>query len=60
MQRLRQHHAQYQLNLTYNAQGLIDPTPANCPDIITALLDHRLSSAFSQNVYDVPDATLVP
>lgn len=57
MQRLRQHHAQYQLNLLYNVNGLIDPTPATCSDIITALLDHRLSSAFSQNVYDVPDAT---
>lgn len=59
MQRLRQHHAQYQLNLSYTEQGLLEPTPATCSDIITALLDHRLASAFSQNVYDVPDATQV-
>lgn len=59
MDRLRQHHAQYQLNLEFDANGLIQPTDETCADIITALLDHRLSSAFSQNVYDVPDATRV-
>lgn len=59
MDRLRQHHAKYQLNLAFDANGLIEPTDETCPHIITALLDHRLSSAFSYNVYDVPDATRV-
>lgn len=57
--RLRQHYAQYQLNLTINERGLIQPTAETCADIITALLDHRLSSAFSNNVYNVPDARRV-
>lgn len=57
--RLRQHHARYQLNLVFDANGKIEPTDETCSDIITALLDHRLSSAFSENVYNVPDATQV-
>lgn len=57
--RLRTHHAQYHLTLNFTPAGLIDPTPNTCSDIITALLDHRLSSAFSQTVYDVPDAVEV-
>lgn len=57
--RLRQHHAQYQLNIIYDGNGLIEPTPETCSDIITALLDHRLLSAFSDNIYDVPDTTQV-
>lgn len=57
--RLRHHYAQYQLNLVFDINGLIQPTADTCADIITALLDHRLSSAFSQNVYNVPDATHV-
>lgn len=57
--RLRQNHAQYHLALNFTAAGLIDPTPNTCRDIITALLDHRLSSAFSQTIYDVPDAVEV-
>lgn len=59
MDRLRQHHAQYELNLVFDANGLIQPTDETCAHIITALLDHRLSSVFSENVYDVPDATRV-
>ncbi|KHS45852.1 Kiwa anti-phage protein KwaB-like domain-containing protein [Novosphingobium subterraneum] len=59
MARLRQHHAEYQLNLVFDANGRIQPTDETCSDIITALLDHRLSSAFSENVYNVPDATQV-
>lgn len=57
--RLLQHHAHYGLELQFDANGRITPTAETCSDIITALLDHRLSSAFSQNVYDVPDATKV-
>jgi isochorismate synthase EntC len=59
MDRLRQHHAHYHLTIQFDGAGLIDPTPETCADIITALLDHRLSSAFSQAIYDVPDATQV-
>jgi hypothetical protein len=59
MERLRQYYTQYHLTLIFNEAGLIEPTPETCADIITALLDHRLSSAFSQAIYDVPDATKV-
>lgn len=59
MGRLRLHHARLQLNLVFDANGLITPTAETCADIITALLDHRLSSALSENIYDVPDATQV-
>ncbi|MCK0530369.1 Kiwa anti-phage protein KwaB-like domain-containing protein [Sphingobium agri] len=59
MQKLRQHHAAHGLTLTFDPNGLIVPTAETCRDIITALLDHRLASAFSENIYDVPDATRV-
>jgi hypothetical protein len=59
MQRLRNLHAQCGLNLNFDDQGRIVPTPETCADIIRALLDHRLSSVFSQRNYDVPDATVV-
>lgn len=59
MTKLRQHHVAHGLVLEFDANGVIVPTAETCRDIITALLDHRLASAFSQNVYDVPDATKV-
>jgi hypothetical protein len=59
MANLRQHHAAHGLTLQFDGSGLIVCTPNNCRDVMTALLDHRLASAFSQNVYDVPDATQV-
>lgn len=59
MTKLRQHHAAHGLMLQFDASGLIVCTNENCRDVITALLDHRLASAFSENVYDVPDATKV-
>jgi hypothetical protein len=59
MSRLRQRYAECGLSLTFDQQGRLVPTPENCADIIRALLDHRLSSLFSQNNYDVPDATVV-
>jgi Domain of unknown function (DUF4868) len=59
MSRLRQRYAECGLNLTFDQQGRLVPTPESCADIIRALLDHRLSSLFSQNNYDVPDATVV-
>lgn len=59
MERLRAQHVHYNLNIQFNDQGLMHPTAESCSDIITALLDHRLTSAFSQAIYDVPDATRV-
>lgn len=57
--RLRHAHHQFGLILNFDAQGRIDPTEDSCADIIRAFLDHRLTSPFSENVYDVPDATPV-
>lgn len=59
MSNLKQHHVAHGLTLQFNANGLIVCTADNCRDVMTALLDHRLASAFSENVYDVPDATRV-
>lgn len=59
MTNLRQHHATYGLTIQFDGTGRITPTPETCRDIFQALLDHRLSSAFSQIVYDVPDAVAV-
>ena len=59
MQRLRDHHDACGLTLNFNDNGLITPTQETCSDIITALLDHRLLSRFSENVYDVPSSTPV-
>lgn len=59
MLNLRARHAEFGLNIQFDAHGKIVPTPETCADIMRALLDHRLSSAFSAKVYDVPDATVV-
>jgi hypothetical protein len=59
MLRLRQRFLQLRLNIIFDANGKIVPTPETCADIMTALLDHRLSSAFSEAIYDVPDAVAV-
>lgn len=59
MENLRNRHKEYGLNIEFDDQGRIIPTEETCRDIIAALLDHRLSSAFSGNIYDVPDATKV-
>lgn len=59
MQRLRERFQQYRLNIIFDEHGLLVPTPETCRDIMTALLDHRLSSAFSEEIYDVPDAVAV-
>lgn len=59
MDRLRQNHQQFGLVLIFDAQGRIEPTDETCADIIRAFLDHRLMSPFSQNIYDVPDTTVV-
>jgi Domain of unknown function (DUF4868) len=59
MGNLRKLHKQFGLNIIFDDEGRIVPTEETCRDIIAALLDHRLSSAFSGNIYDVPDATRV-
>lgn len=59
MARLRGDHTKYQLNLVFDAQGRLVPTDETCADIIRALLDHRLLSPFSEQVYDVQDAAPV-
>jgi len=52
MTRLREDHTKYQLKLEFDADGRIVPTNETCADIIRALLDHRLLSPFSEQVYD--------
>lgn len=59
MARLRERHAQYGFTIQFDDQGRIIATPETCSQIITALLDHRLASGFSESVYDVPSATPV-
>jgi hypothetical protein len=59
MDRLRARFDQYRLNIVFDEDDRIVPTPETCADIMTALLDHRLSSAFSETVYDVPDTVAV-
>lgn len=59
MERLKARYAEYGLNIEFDDNGKITPTPETCRDIIAALLDHRLVSGFSENIYDVPDATVV-
>ena len=59
MTNLRNRYKEFGLNIQFDDQGRIIPTLDTCRDIIAALLDHRLSSGFSGNIYDVPDATKV-
>lgn len=55
MRNLREQHDIYRLNIDFDAKGKIVATPETCRDIFQALLDHRLTSGFSENVYDVAD-----
>ncbi|NMW31787.1 DUF4868 domain-containing protein [Altererythrobacter sp. RZ02] len=57
MQRLRAGFARVGLNIEFDNNGRIVPTIDTCPDIFQALLDHRLTSSFSETNYDVQDAT---
>lgn len=59
MTRLRERHADYGFTFEFDAQGRIIATPETASQILTALLDHRLTSAFSQLTYDVPSSTQV-
>lgn len=53
MGNLRREYANFGLNIPFQADGKITPTPESCPDIFKALLDHRLKSHFSEKIYDV-------
>ncbi len=57
MANLKARHAEYHLNINFDPAGKIIPCAATCGDIFNALLDHRLKSGFSENVYSVPDAS---
>jgi hypothetical protein len=52
MKNIREHHAKYGLNLTFDDEGKIIVSAECCKDIFQALLDHRLMSAFSNAIYD--------
>ena len=53
MVRLRELGPAYRLNIDFDDEGKIVATPESASDIITALLDHRLGSGFSEAIYDV-------
>lgn len=57
MQRLKDRYQNVGLNINFDEAGLIVPCADTCPDIFQALLDHRLTSSFSETNYDVQDAT---
>ena len=59
MTRLRARYTEFRLNIQFDNNGQILSTEETCKDIFQALLDHRLSSAFSETIYDVPDAQAV-
>ena len=59
MSNLRRRHREFRLNIQFGEDGRILATPETCRDIVQALLDHRLASGFSENIYDVPDAKAV-
>ena len=58
-ERLRLQHKKLKLNIQFNSGGKIVPSSSTCKDIFQALLDHRLSSEFSQKIYDVQDGKAV-
>ena len=59
IQRLQKYNAECGLTLKFDTQGRIIATPDTCSDIMTALLDHRLLSRFSERIYDVPSSSPV-
>ena len=59
MQRLRDNQAEYGFNIQFDGNCRILATVETCPQIMKALLDHRLKSGFSTLVYDVQDTTPV-
>ena len=58
MARLRQEHAQMGFTFAFDDQGRFICTEATCADIIKTLLDHRLNSRLSGNLYDVENTDI--
>lgn len=59
MSNLKREHLSFGLNISFQQDGRITPTAESCPDIFKALLDHRLKSHFSENIYDVQNTEAV-
>lgn len=57
MDNLRDRHVEFRLQINFDATGKIIPCEDTCRDIFNALLDHRLKSGFSENIYAVPDVS---
>ncbi len=55
----RQHSTEYGFTIPFDGDGKMVITPETGSQVLTALLDHRLRSAFSKRIYDVPSATPV-
>ena len=53
MQNLRNQCAAMNLQIAFDENGRIIPTPETCRDIFQALLDHRLDSRLSNKLYNV-------
>lgn len=56
MDRLRQYHGELGFTFQFSPDGRIVATEETSSHIITALLDHRLTSPISQRTYEVPSA----
>ncbi len=59
MSRLRGQYSDFGLSLDFNSNGMIEASAGNCKDVLTALLDHRLRSSFSQITYDVQSTSTI-
>ena len=59
MGRLRAEARNLGFKFAFDAAGRIVPTPDDCRDIIQALLDHRLNSRLSKQLYDVEATEVV-
>jgi hypothetical protein len=59
MQNLRAQCVAMGLTIAFDDDGRIVPTPATCRDIFQALLDHRLDSRLSMQIYDVQSTEAV-
>ncbi len=53
MENLRTQCTALGLGIIFDDEGRIVPTPDSCRDIFQALLDHRLDSRLSNQLYDV-------
>lgn len=59
MARLREEYLQMGFAFAFDDQGRFVCTDDSCPDIIKALLDHRLDSRLSRRIYDVENTEVV-